>query len=106
MNTEKIRTVKEFKRASYDIFQATIKMLDIPPGELAEELGYNAHSYMGWKKEGKIPAVAALACEALQRRNGKGAKSHLLLIQVPDEQLLATRQMLGVFGVKITEIKP
>ena len=72
---------KIFKRAEYSIFELTLRELGKAPSEVCEALGYAPGTWVGWKTDGKIPQVAAIACEALRRRQSRAGDSTTWLVK-------------------------
>jgi hypothetical protein len=65
------KSSKTYKRSDTIIFLETAEKLGLSQGQLSQELGYSDHAASEWVKAGEMPAVAALACEALLRRRGQ-----------------------------------
>lgn len=60
---------KTFKKVEISVFETTCRELNQEPGIVCQALGYSSHTFNGWRSEGKMPQVAAIACEALRRRH-------------------------------------
>lgn len=95
--------MKQYSKVDYSIFEATLTALDMKPTPLCQLLGYHGVAWSNWKKEGKIPKVAGLACEGLRRRNG--ASDKVLLIHTasqPQRDMLRT--VAKGLGLEVKEI--
>ena len=102
---EEKKMSKVFNRAPYQIFHETMEALQMTSTELATTLGYSSTAGSGWKKDDKIPQVAALACEALKRRAGLSTQCTVLLVTVPPNQLHATISVLDALNCKSTKVE-
>lgn len=82
----------------------TIRMLlELSHREFAEAMGYSGSSYSSWVNSGQAPKAAALAAEALMRRQATSTPDHLFLIRVvkgiPQVTLLDDPRTLRLDGV-------
>lgn len=71
--TEK-KPTRVFKQVSFEVFKNAAAKLAMQWADLAEALGYSRSAHIKWEEDKRLPAVAALACEALIRRQGNSAK--------------------------------
>lgn len=62
------KTTRQFKKADYSVFVSAAKYLETDERDLCEVIGYSRTAQDGWRTANEIPAVVALACEALRRR--------------------------------------
>lgn len=60
-------------------------------GDLTEMMGYARFSHSNWIKEGKMPYVAALACEALRKRLGNDGDDTYMLLHFKGERVVSSR---------------
>ena len=95
--------MKQFKRASYAIFEETLKKLDKNPGELCEALGYGNHAYHLWRKAGAFPVVASLACKALLKEQAFQSYS-LLVVTSSRESLETIRKLAIALEAQVSEV--
>lgn len=85
---------KEHKRVDAIVFLETAEKLGIAHSQLAEQLGYSSSSHHAWVADGKMPAVAGLACEALVRRrgdNGSAVGEHYVVVHIADTRVIGPR---------------
>lgn len=68
------KSTRVFKQVSFEIFKNAAAKLGLQWADLAEALGYSRTAHLKWEEDKRLPAVAALACEALIRRHGNSAK--------------------------------
>ena len=95
---------KTFQTSEYGVFTETCAALGKSESELCEALGYNPATWSGWKTSGKIPRVAAIACEGVRRRAGIGEKTFVLKTQTKPQRD-ALEAMARGLGIEIIEIQ-
>jgi len=71
--TQKSRKTPTQKSRNFSYFKETMEKLNISSAELSSACGYAKTAHCRWQNEGKMPAVAGLACECLLRRQSKEA---------------------------------
>lgn len=72
---------------------------ELKPADLAGALGVNPDTIRKWDREGEMPTVASVACEALIRRRGKGVGGRaLLIVSVPDDKAQEVSDVLSALG--------
>lgn len=62
------RKPREFKRVPLNGMETVRHRLSLTEPQFSEALGYSSGAFTEWKATGNAPAVAALAAEALARR--------------------------------------
>lgn len=101
--TTQFTPTKEPRNFSY--FEETMEKLNLSGSELSVACGYATSSWFKWRKEGKFPAVAGLACECLLRRARKEASlptaQDICVLLVPHDSVAKFTAMCEVFGVDI-----
>ena len=74
---------------NFSYFEETMNRLNATGTELCTACGYNKTAWFTWRKTGKMPAVAGLACECLLRRKRKEAQEpaarDLFVLLVPND---------------------
>ena len=100
------RKRRETQRVPIAQLESGRRRLDRTPAEFSVELGYSDNAYAGWARMGAAPRVAALAAEALVRRQSasdvvflvrvvKGAPE-VTLIDAAETAMIAGRRYLMV----------
>lgn len=94
---------KLFQKADYSVFEETCQALGKSSTEVCDALGYSSNAWVEWKKEGKMPRVAAIACEGIRRRNGLSDRVYLVKVTTKDQEnaLQALFKGLGVEFVNV-----
>lgn len=105
-NSTKLSRKMHYVTVDISVFHTTVKGLNITEAQLATELGYSDSGWRSWQSTGKMPKVAALACEALRRRQApNGNKNTLMLARVTSQDtLLAVKALLKALSVEFTEL--
>lgn len=88
----------------YSVFEATVTALGVTPSTLCAELGYDSSSYHNWRKKGKMPKVAAVACEGLRRRLQQH-KVTILIVECTTATHLSTIKAVATgLGASVKEL--
>lgn len=84
---------KQFKTVDAIVFLDTAEKLGIGNRELSAALGYSDSAADNWIKEGRMPTVASLACEALIRRRAPRDEDRTFTVvtQVEQGRVTSTR---------------
>ena len=92
-----------YKTVKFAIFaDAMVKLGITNPGDLSEHLGYSRGAHSVWRKSGRLPKSAALACECLLRRQNKEedkVPTTLYILRVPEQHVLALRSFCAALGI-------
>jgi len=79
MAETKSGVVRTFQTMEYSVFEAGMRHLGMTGGQLCTHLGYGSGSYHEWRKAGRIPYVAGVAIDAMQKiQSGSGSSTVLV----------------------------
>jgi len=82
---------REQETVAFDTIEVRRKRLQLSEKELCEEIGYSYSSYNSWRVNKKAPKVAALAAEALVRRQAPSSTDQFVLISIVKGVLTTTQ---------------
>lgn len=85
--------IMNYKTVKYSVFTGAMSKLGIVnPGDFSEALGYSRSAHNVWRKSGRFPQTASLACECFLRRHNKEETKisiDLYFLTVPKQHSLA-----------------
>ena len=97
-----------YKTTKYAIFaDAMVKLSITTPGDLSGNLGYSRSAHNMWRKSGRLPKTAALACECLLRRQNKEKDEtpvYIYFLTVPKMHILAIESFCKSLGIAVQVI--
>ena len=93
-----------YKRVDYSIFLETCRDLGKTEAEVCTAIGYSESVYNKWLHDKKMPQVAAIACEALRRRNGKAEASVYLVKCLTKDQAHAIEALARGLGIEYVNV--
>ena len=98
---------RTFQKVEYGSFESALREIGVTGDVLCAQIGYSAAAWVDWKRLGKMPKSAALACECLRRRQvGTGEDKTWLIKTKTKTEAAALDALCRGLGVEAMSLRP